>query len=169
MRSLSSALSTALGTPVQQTALLVQVDFSTPQRWSSFATVSWGGQTWTKEAIAVDNLVVEALHVSGTVTVGNGDDVIGALVLSEGVSDKRIRVWGYDAAATATGDIVLLCDAVGASAVIGTTEVRIELRSPSDYVIAPRTFVGAGAGFSTLLPAGTVLKINGINYTLGGR
>ena len=169
MRSLSGPFTTALGAPVQQPALLVEFGFSSPRRWSSFATVTWNSLSWTKEAIAVENLMVSALQISGTLTVGNGDDVIGALILSEGATDKRIRIWGYDAAATAIGDVVLLCDAVGAVARIDPRAVTINLRAPNEFTLSPRTFVNAAAGFLKLLAAGTVLKINGINYVLEGR
>lgn len=169
MRTLSSALSTALAAPVQQPAILVEVGFSTPSRWSSFATLAWNGYTWMKEAIEVQGLAVQALTVSGSLVIGNGDDVAAALVLNEGVADRPIRIWGYDAAATALGDVVLLADAVGAAATIATDAVTITLRAPNEFTLAPRTFVNYAAGFAHLLPAGTVLKINGAAYKLGGR
>ena len=62
MRTLSTALATALGAPVQQPGFLVQMGFSTVRRWSSFATTTWNGQTWTKEAVTVDGLAVDALR-----------------------------------------------------------------------------------------------------------
>lgn len=169
MKGLSSALSTALGAPVQQPAILVQVGFTTVQRWSSFNTVSWNSQTWTKEDVGIDGLIVQALKVSGTLIVGNADGAIGATVLSQGVQDRAITIWGYDAAATATADVVWLCSAVGASAQVGQRDVRINLRHPAEYVQSPRTFIGPSAGFNGLLPAGAALRINGLDYTLERR
>jgi hypothetical protein len=169
MRTLSTALATALGAPVQQPGFLVQMGFSTVRRWSSFATTTWNGQTWTKEAITVDGLAVDALRVRGTLTIGNADDAIGALILAEGVQDRPISIWGYDAAATATGDVVWLCDAVGASAEVGQVEARIALRHPGEFQLSPRTFINAAAGFTQLLPAGAVLRINGIDWKLQRR
>lgn len=169
MKTLSSALSAALGAPVQQPAILVQAGFSTVRRWSSFATTTWNGQTWTKEDIQLDQLQVGALRVSGTLVVGNNDDGIGALVLAEGVQDRAITIWGYDAAATALGDVVWLCTAVGASAQVGLRDVRIALRHRSEFMQAPRTFVGPAAGITGLLPAGAALRINGIDYVLERR
>ena len=169
MRSLSSALSTALGAPVQQPAILVEVGFATPRRWSSFADVTWNGLAWTKEDVALSGLQVDALRVRGTLTVGNADDAIAALVLAEDAADKTIKVWGYDAAATALADVVQLCDAVGAAAAIDEVKVAIALRSPCEFLLAPRTFVGPGAGFNSLLPAGTTLTINGLSFKLERR
>jgi hypothetical protein len=168
MRSLSSALSTALGSPVQQPALLVEVAFSTTRRWCSFATTTWNSQTWTVEDVWVEDLQVAALQVQGTLVFGNSDDAAAALVLSEGVADRSIRLWGFDAAATATGDVVWLCDAVGAAVQIDPRQVRIALRHRAEMLLAPRTYI-TEAAFGTLLPEGTVLKINGRDFRMARR
>lgn len=169
MRSVSSALATAFGAPVQQPAILVEIAFATTVRWSSFATVSWNSLTWTKEAVSVDGLVVDPLSIRGSLVIANGDDAPGDLVLSEGVVDRSIRIWGYDAAATALADVLLLCEAVGGAARINTRSVAISLRSPSEFLLSPRTYVGPAAGFNNLLPGGTKLKINGLDMQLGTR
>lgn len=169
MRTLSSPLSAAVAAPVQRPALLVSMAFATTQRWSSGATLSWSSQTWTAADVRVEGLVVDALRVSGTLIIGNLDDAIGALILSEGVQDKVITIYGYDAAATASGDVVWLASAVGASAQVSHREARITLRHKSEFVASPRTYVNATAGFTQLLPAGTVLRINGIDMKLERR
>lgn len=169
MRSISTALSTALNAPVQQPAIFVQAGFATVRRWSSFSTTTWNGQTWTLEDISVQDLRIDALRVSGTLIIGNADDAAGALVLTESPADVPITIWGYDAAATATADVVHLCDAVGAGARIESRGVSIALRSPSEFLLAPRQFVGPQTGFNTLLPAGNVISINGIAYKLERR
>lgn len=169
MRSLSSALSTALGAPVQQPALLVEAEFSTVYRWSSFATVTWNGATWTKDDVAIDGLAVDVLRIRGSLAIGNADDVIGTLVLGEGAAGRRIRVWGYDAAATALADVVLLCDAVGGAAQITGARVVIGLRAKCEFTLAPRTFVNRQAGFTNLLPDGALLRVNGIDLRLARR
>jgi hypothetical protein len=168
MKSLSAALSAALGAPVQQPAVLVELAFSPVKRWSSHADLTWAGENWTKEDVTVESLQVEALALSGVLRLGNGDGAMAALVLGQGVQDRAVRIWGYDAGATASGDVVWLADGVCAAAQIATDAVRLSLRHPADYTQAPRTFVST-AGFSPLLPAGTVLKINGQTYTLARR
>ncbi len=166
MRSLSSPLNTALAAPVQRPALLVSMAFASTQRWSSGATLSWNGFTWTGRELAVENLVVEALRVSGTLVLGNLDDAIGTLILSEGVQDKVITIYGYDAAATATADVVWLCTAVGARAQLTHRQARIALRHKCEFTAGPRTYVNGAAGFNWLQPAGTTLRINGIEMRL---
>lgn len=169
MRSLSSALSTALGAPVQQPAILVQAGFAPERRWSSFADVLWDNKLWVREDVALQDLQVDGLRLRGTLVLGNADDVAGALLLTQSPADVPISIWGYDAAATALTDVVHLCDAVGAGAAIGLRQASISLRSPSEHLTAPRTWVGPAAGFNTLLPAGVVLRINGQDYRLDRR
>ena len=169
MRSLSSPLTTAQSGPVQRPAVLVQMDFSTPSRWSSGATTSWNSQTWTAADVRVEGLSVDALGVSGTLIVGNLDDAIGTLVLSQGVQDIPITIYGFDGAATGAADVVWLASAVGASAQLSAREARITLRHKAEFTASPRTYVNAAAGFTNVLPAGTVLRINGIDYKLERR
>jgi hypothetical protein len=166
MKNLSAALSAALGAPVQRPALLIEAGFATVRRWSSFATVAWNGNTWAAEAVDVQGLQVQPLRVAGTLVLNNLDGVAGALVLAEGVQDRSFRIWGYDAAATALADVVWLCDAVGAGAEVDDAEVAITLRHRSEFTFGPRTFVNPYNGFTQLQPAGTVLRINGLDFRL---
>ena len=112
MKSLSVALSAALGAPVQTPALLVEFAFDPVKRWSSFADLTWNGHSWTKEDVAIDDLQAGALRLSGTLRLGNGDGAAAALVLAQPAQDRAVRLWGYDAAATASGDVVWLATTV---------------------------------------------------------
>lgn len=114
----------------------------------------------------IDDLVVDALRVSGALVLDNSDDVAGTLVLGEGINDRAITIWGYDAQATGSADVVWLASAVGAGALVSEREVRIELRHRTEFTVSPRTYANAEAGFSNLLGAGTTLRINGIAYQL---
>lgn len=158
MLTLSTTLAAALGGPVQTPALLVEIGFSTPRRYSSYADLLFNGYTHYRQDIGLENLAVEAYAISGQLNIGNSDDVIGALVLSEGIQDKSIRIWAYDAAAPS--EVVWLASAVGASAQIGPDLVSIDLRHPAQSTLGPRTFIDSAA-FGTLLADGTVLKVNG--------
>lgn len=169
MRTLSTPLSNALAAAVQRPGLLVSIGFSTVQRYSSAGTISWNGFTWTAANIRVGELEVGALTVSGTLSIGNLDDAIGTLILAQGIQDKAISIYAFDAAATATADVVWLATAVGASAQLSATEARIALRHKSEFVNSPRTYVNAAGNFNQLLAAGTALRINGIDLTLERR
>jgi hypothetical protein len=170
MKTISSPLAAALAAPVQQPAWLVEMHFGTVQRWSSMATVTWNGHTWARRDMRVDGLNVQPFKVGGSLVLGNEDDGIGTLLLTEGAQDRRIVVYGYDAGGlTGTADVVWLCDAVGSAAQLSETEARIALRHRSEFVQSPRTYVAPAAGFTQLLPADTVLRINGIDMRLERR
>lgn len=168
MRTLSTALSNAYGYAVQKPAWLVELTMATTLRYSSFATVTWNGQTWTAADIGISGLRVGAMSVSGSLIFGNADDSFGALALTQGFADKRVRIWGYDAniASPAVGDPVLLCDAVGGGVDISEAQVRVSLRDATEYLIAPRAIVAPEFGFTQLLPAGRTITINGISFTI---
>ena len=168
MRTLSAALTAAYGGAVQRPAWLVSIGWSTPIYLSSHGTVSFDSKTWTAADVNVGSVRIDAASVAGRLVLGNADDTYGALVLAEGASDKAIRIYGYDAGATATADIVELVACVGGKAVVSPTQVEIELRDANAYVYAPRTFVVAapGSSFTYLMPAGTILNINSQSYRL---
>ncbi|MCA0328031.1 MAG: hypothetical protein LCH89_20880, partial [Proteobacteria bacterium] len=148
---------------------LVEVGFPTVERWTSMSTLPWGGHTWTARALSVEGLQVQPLRVSGTLVLGNLDGVAGALVLTHGVQDRPITLYGYDAAATGAADVVWQAAAVGGAAQVGPREVRIALRHRTEHQMSPRTYVGQTAGFQQLLPDGTVLRINGQTIKLERR
>ena len=168
MRTLSFALNTAYGNPVQKPAWLVQIDLTSPLYLCSFAAVSWNSLSWSAADVNVSGLRVGALKVTGSLVLGNADDTYGAIALNEGFTDKRIRIWGYDASISspAVGDPVLVCDAVGAGADVGTDYVRVALRDSCEYRMGPRAVVSPAFGFGRYLPAGRTLTINGVSYVL---
>ena len=140
--------------------------FATTARWSSGPTVTFGGHTWEAADIALEGLRVDAFRVTGSLSVGNMDGAFGAQCVAEGVQDRAIRIWGFDAAATASPDFVWLADCQASATTIGTRSVRMQLRHRAELVTAPRTVVSAAEGFTVRLPAGAVLRINGIDYKL---
>jgi hypothetical protein len=166
MRTLSVPHAAALSAAVQRPALLVQIDFATVRRWTSHAALTWGGHSWAAMGLRVDDLVVDALRVSGTLVLDNSDDVAGTLVLGEGINDRPITIYGYDAAATGAADVVWLATAVGASAQVSASEVRIDLRHKTEFTVSPRTYADVANGFTHLLGVGSWVRINGIAYQL---
>lgn len=170
MKTTSTSYGAALAAPVQQPGVFVAAAFSTTLRWSSRDTRVWNGFTWTAQSMRVEDLQIGALKVTGRIVLDNRDGVAGALVLGEGVQDRRFDLWTFDAGAgTAANDVVWLTQAVGRNATVDQRGVTIELAHPAENVLAPRRLVGVATGFTQLLPAGSSLRINGINYTLERR
>lgn len=166
MRSLSSALQAAHSAAVQKPAWLLEIGFSEVVRLSSFDTITAFGESWIGAGFDLSGLLVDAARVEGSIRLPNTDNAYGALALGQGVSDKRIRVWGYDAGATATADFELLVDGVGAGVEINSDWVTIGVRSATEYVYAPRQRVNAAAGITYVLPAGALVAIGGTNYRI---
>jgi hypothetical protein len=166
MIDLSTTLASALGRPVTKPGLLVQIGFSTVRRWSSRGNTAWNGHIWQEKALDLPGLEVDLLTVSGSVSIDNRDGEIGLLALSEGIFGRPISLWAYDAGALDTVDVLLLCDAVGWEAEYETAAVTIQLRDPGDLVSSPRARVMPEFGFNTLMPSGTVVNINDVEWTL---
>lgn len=158
MKTLAAAISAALSAPVTTPAVLVQIDFSTPQCWSSYQERTWSGRTWFARPLEVQNLVVQAYSLSGELLLGNHDDQAAALVLGEGITDRLITIWGYDAAAP--DDVVWLATAIGGSAALLPERVVVNLRHPTDGLMSPRTYIEPET-WGPVLPEAASLIING--------
>ncbi|HQR12802.1 MAG TPA: hypothetical protein PLW68_15885 [Casimicrobiaceae bacterium] len=169
MRSLSSALNTAYGYAVQKPAWFVEVSFAAAtEYYSSYSTVTWNSQSWTARDIDVSSIRVGALEITGAIVFGNADDVMGAKALASYFQNRRIRIWGYDGSmvSPAVGDPFLFCDGIGGGASIAADRVSVAIHDFIEAVEGPRTTVSPAFGFYTYLPAGKVIRINGIDYTV---
>jgi hypothetical protein len=163
MKTLGSLISSALGRPVVTPSVYVQIGFSTPSRWTDGPTTDWNGFTWTHRDIDVRDLQAQAYTLSGTLVLGNADNVAGALATTERFMDRAITIWGYDRAAPT--DAVWLCNALGGGAIVGWDEVSVALRHPCDGMVSPRSFIN-GPEFGSCLPDGAVIRINGIDLRI---
>jgi hypothetical protein len=168
MRTLTAALTNAYGAAVQSPAWLVEIGLSSTLRLSSYATVSWDGQTWTAADVDVAALRVGALSITGSLVFGNADDSFAAIALGESFTDRRIRIWGYDGriASPALSDPVLVCDGVGAGADVAPDRVRVAIRDACEFRIGPRAVVSPAFGFNTFMQSGRTLTINGVSFVI---
>jgi hypothetical protein len=162
MKPVTPAQQAAHTGPVQRPGLLVEIHFSTVRRWSSRGQITWGGYTWAPRDVRADSLRVQPLQVAGTLLLAGAEAT--ALVLAEGVQDRLVRLYSFDAGVP--GEALWLCDAVGAGAQVGDGVARVSLRHRAEYTASPRVYVTPAAGFTHLQPAGTVLRINGMDYRL---
>ncbi len=171
MRTLSSALNTAYGYPVQRPAWFVEVSFAAgTEYYSSFATVAWNSHIWTAQDVDVSSLRVGPMSISGDIVFGNADDYFGTRALGSWFQNRRVRVWGCDGsmAALADTDPFLLCDGVGAGCNVAEDYVRVAVRDFIEYAVGPRQTVSPTFGFYTYLPAGKTIRINNVDYRIEG-
>lgn len=170
MRTLSTPTQTEIAKTYTDPGYLVEIAFSTVVRLSSRADVSWNGSTWLASNVRVDGLSSDGQGAqTGVLTLGNADNVFGALVLNEGVAGRAIKVWKFYDGATAAADPVQVFSGWGDEAEIGLTEVRISLVSESlESLSSPRNFINKANGFNHLPPAGTIINWGGQAYRLEG-
>lgn len=167
MRTLSGALTTELGLTITRPGYLVEIVFATSTlRLSTLGTLSYGGYTWTASDIKVSGLSRnEQGGQAGSLSIGNADLAIGALVLTDGVADRSIRIWSVWVGAPS--DAMLEFDGIGDDADIGDLRVNIKLANDHRrYAYSPRRFISPATGFNVLLPEGTKISIGGQTLVL---
>jgi hypothetical protein len=140
--------------------------FSTPVRLSSSSGGTFFGESWVSAAVDVRNVRVDGMSVSGSISIGNADDLFAYSVLAEGAGGKAITIYGYDAGAVADNDFVRLVDCVGGEAEVDPDFIKIALRDSYEFTTTPRAYVNAASGFTYLIPAGKSIKVNGQTYTI---
>lgn len=169
MRTIAPAADAALSATITQPIALIEIGFAPTSRLSTAGDVSWGGYAWSgAQRVAVSGLSADGSgSQSARVQIGNADLAFGALVLGQGVADRSVRIWTGDAGALGDDDLVLAFSGVIASAEVTPDAVTLSLVAQgSRTLFAPRRFIGASAGFTRLIPAGTQIKVGSTTYTL---
>lgn len=168
MKQLTAALLAELGLSITRPGYLVSIGFSSTQRLSTFGDVSWNGNTWAGTDLRIKSLSVDMSGAqAATIELGNADLAWSALLLSEGIARRPVKIWAAYAGALAVGDVVLQVDGIGARAQINNRTATITMATPGEERSSPRKFIGAGSGFALLQPAGTRVPFNGETFFLG--
>ena len=173
-RSLTGAVNTAIGNAITQPGYLVQIGFSVALRLSSRGDVVWQGNTWLDWDIEVGGIDVDGTssEQSGSLTLGNTDNVIGALLLVEGIAEKEVNIWKLYGDAPAASDPVLMFSGVGDGYSLlpdaGKATITLEQQA-AQTLYTPRRYITRSAGFSALPPVGTAIMWNGERFFLQRR
>jgi hypothetical protein len=171
MRTLSSPTSTAVAKTITQPGYLVELDFSTVQRFSSRGDVSWNSFTWLNNNVVVGQLQ-EAPNgsVQLALAIGNADLAFGAVCLNEAPQEKTVTVWAFYEGATASGDPVQIFSGVIDGCDISEAMVNLQLRDlNSRTLFIPRRRATPATGFNHLLPSGRVIQFGGVRYEITGQ
>jgi len=169
VRTLSSALLTALASTITQPGFLVVIEFgSGTLRFGSRGTVTVDGVTYTGVDLEVSGLGADAKgEQKGQVRIGNTDGAIGVIILGEQNADWAVQVYVYDAAATAAGDPVLIFAGTGSGATIDERSCAIDLTTArTSTQLLPAEYITAEQGFSYLPPAGMRIPAGNEIYIL---
>lgn len=166
-RTLTTEQQSAVTTTVTTPGYLVELGYSTTLRLSSRGDQSWDGNTWMGGRMG---------KISGLVATGGGDQLgrielvnsdlaYSALVLNEGATDIRCRVWVFYGDNPA--DASLLLDGVTDGADIAPDKVRLNVVGESMRTASfPRRVIGPSTGFNHLRPSGTRITWGGQTYVL---
>lgn len=166
-RILTSALVAKLGLTVTQPGYLVSFAFSTPVYWSSLGDVTWNGQLYTGADLRVEGLSRgETSAQRASLSIGNLDLAVGAIVLNEGVADKAVNIYTVYSGATATDDVVQEFSGVGAAAEVDKRVIITMNGQGSQRAFAPRRRISPDTGFNYVLPAGSIITVSGEFYKL---
>jgi hypothetical protein len=168
MRTLSTATLTVVGQPVTSPGFLVRLGFDTPLHLSTMADVTWNGQLWVAAPVDVEDLAYDGSGTgSGSLILGNTDNVFGALVLNEGAAGIAVQIYAAYAGLDDLADVELVFDGETNGADIDATAVCQQLLSESVATASsPRVFINAAAGFNHLQPAGTQVFWGTETFTL---
>ena len=171
MRTLASTLLDALAQPVTQPGYLVEILFATPFRVSSRGNINWGGNSWGAFDFKVSGLGVDGStsSQSGSLTFGNDDHLMSALVLNEGVAGRTIHVWKFSGEAPEDADPINIFSGIGDDVQGNPSqgELTINLtQEGAQTLFCPRRRITADQGFNFLPPAGTLIVWNTETYQL---
>lgn len=165
MRVITPALTAELNLTVTRPGYLIYLGLSTPQRLSTLGSVVWNSQTWAANDAKVSGLSqASTAGRSAQVSLGNLDNVFGAMLLNESIADAEVEI--YAVYAGAPNDAVLEFSGVGDSCEVGDRVVINLIGQSTQKNFSPRRRISHVTGFNTVLPAGTVISIGGNNYTL---
>lgn len=170
-RTLSSPTATAIAKTITQPGHLVQIDFSTVQRFSSRANQSWNGFTWLGNHVVVGQMQERPDgSVQLAIAVGNADLAFGAVCLNEAPQEKAVTIWAFYEGAIAAADPVQIFSGVIDGCDITEAMVNLQLRDLNARTLfIPRRRITAGSGFNRLLPAGRVIQFGGVRYEITGQ
>lgn len=136
MPSVSGPMTTAIGRPINEPALFVEIGLTPVVRLSSRATTTWNALTWTGANIDVTGYemgmdIVQSL----TLSLGDADLSFAALFLNVVATGLAVKVWVYDASALAVGDPVIVFDGqIDGMSADKNRQLTIPCRVPNKYL-----------------------------------
>lgn len=169
MRTLTTTTSTATAQTITSPGILVRIDFGIPIYLSSRGDITWNSLNWVSQDVSVSGISWDGTgSQKGTLSLGNADNLFGALILNDGVRGRPIQIWQFYNGAIAPNDPVQIfngiCDEVSE---IGLAMIRIAISSQSVRAMTcPRTFINQASGFNHLPATGKVVTWGDQRYIL---
>lgn len=168
-RVLTAATSAKIDDPVTQPGYLVEIQLTQLLRYCNRGQVTWNGNLFIQEDVRVNGLSNTPGGVSTvTLLVSNADNIIGTVLLDEGIENSQVRIWAYDQGAFAAADPVqVFSGSIEEVTDINHTYAVLSLKSGfGEALFSPREFISPALGFNFVTPANTKIDFNGETYVL---
>jgi hypothetical protein len=154
-REISATLLTAVTGRITRPAYLIELAFSSFLRYSTGNLSSFNGNVWIPVKADI------ALGMAGdraAITIWDHDATLRTLLLTEGVTDRAVKIWQYDDNAVAETDPTLVFSGAATGSRRARGFVNIDLAvANSKGLLCPRERICAATGFSVLIEAGTLI------------
>ena len=113
MYSLTAAMIAAIGRPISEPGLFLQMGFNNGLRWHDRqGTKSWNALSWTPLDMVVSDFKADTNGLeSVTLQIVDSDNAIATLCRSQ-TRAISVKIWYYDASALAVADPKLMFDGV---------------------------------------------------------
>lgn len=163
-RVISAPATAALVGDVTTPGYLVEIGFSSPYRASSRGTVTWNGGIYIAAGFSA-----QISPGDTSVRFFDADLTLTTIVLTDGIENRTVRVWGFSAEAPGYADVWPLFDGRGVSADGNSSNVALTIKAAgvfreSPYI--PRLYITKEAGFNWIPAAGKVVNFGGERFVL---
>ncbi len=158
-RTVSVASAAAMAAQQTLPGYFVSIGWAPPVYLTTRGDTTWNSIAWEGAALTVSGLEwLTGAEQRGSLVLGNTDGRFARRALEEGAADIAIRIWVFDAAATATDDPVAVFDGSGDVCDVTERSVTISLTSRrSRSLFSPRTYITRDNGFSIVPPTGKTI------------
>lgn len=169
MRSTSASLLTRLNGVATTPGSLVELGFSTVQRWSSRGAITWNSLSWSSVGFS-------ALYQPGgkgsqsdrvSLTLNNHDNAIGSLLVTTNFAGLTCKLYLFDGESPALNEVKQVFTGVGDVFTLTPTKCQMTFVSTAeDIKRLPYTRIARNAVRQTITPAGTAITWNGERFEL---
>lgn len=165
MISATYAAQAAFGRAVTQPGWLLRIDWpGAVLRWSSLGIdVAAAGQVFLPGAFRVDQLSVDGVRLTGTLSLANADFRFNDRVRYP-LAGVSVALWVVDAGALADSDVRLVGVGVLAGGQAAQPFARLSVATATARSMCPRAVVNRANGFNWLTPAGASIALSGGSY-----
>ena len=143
-RTVSSPTQAAAGAGVSQPLYLVEIDWSTAVYLCTHSTQTWGGQTWLSADVRMS---FDSKGMPTSIDLSDPTDAYRTLLLTEGVTNKRVAVWKAYIGALAISDPVSIFDGYGDGGTARNGRMSFNVgRAQTGRQFSPRQRIGPAIG-----------------------